>query len=88
MRLRFTIGKGDAHAYDSSRPGASYTAPSTLRLGALRAEPQAPTFQGLLPNHPFNISLARADDAAEIVIAHGQTEKSNKTMENKKGRNN
>ena len=74
MRLRFTIGKGDAHAYDSSRPGASYTVPSTLRQGALRAEPQAPTFQGLLPNHPLN-TFARATEAAEIVIAHGQQRK-------------
>ena len=74
MRLWFMIGKGDAHGYETSRPGASYTVPRILRQEPYEQSPKRLRQQGLLPNHPFNISLARADDAAEIVIAHGQAE--------------
>jgi hypothetical protein len=65
-----------------------YTAPRNLRQEPYAQSPKRLRQQGLLPNHPFNISLARADDAAEIVIAHGHAvKKKQNDMKKKKGRN-
>ena len=88
MRLRNTIGKGDAHARDSwplepLRAGAPKAIlPQRLfsfflqhlRQGSLREEPQATTTTRLPPHHlPFN--TLREPKAARGVLAHGQEEK-------------